>query len=49
MGVGIPGMRARLQQFGGDLKVRSGSGGTTVLAAVPLPDKLRPLLRTGMT
>ena len=49
MGVGIPGMRARLQQFGGDLRVRSGPDGTTVLAAVPLPDKLRPLLRTAMT
>jgi two-component system NarL family sensor kinase len=49
MGVGIPGMRARLQQFGGDLKIRSGPDGTTVLATVPLPDKLRPLSRAGLT
>jgi two-component system NarL family sensor kinase len=35
-GVGIPGMRARLQQFGGDLKVFGGRVGTTILAVVPL-------------
>jgi signal transduction histidine kinase len=37
MGVGIPGMHARLQQFGGDLKLRTGRGGTSLLAYVPLP------------
>jgi two-component system, NarL family, sensor kinase len=36
MGVGIPGMHARLRQFGGDLKIRSGSKGTSLLAYVPL-------------
>jgi signal transduction histidine kinase len=36
MGVGIPGMHARLQQFGGDLKIRTGSGGTSLLAYVPM-------------
>jgi two-component system NarL family sensor kinase len=35
-GVGIPGMNARLQQFGGDLKIRTGSKGTSLLAYVPL-------------
>jgi signal transduction histidine kinase len=37
MGVGIPGMRARLQQFGGDLRIRSGIWGTCLVARVPLP------------
>jgi len=36
MGVGIPGMHARLRQFGGDLKIRSGPQGTSLLAYVPL-------------
>jgi signal transduction histidine kinase len=36
MGVGIPGMHARLRQFGGDLKIRTGSTGTSLLAYVPL-------------
>jgi signal transduction histidine kinase len=36
MGVGIPGMHARLQQFGGDLKIRTGSTGTSLLAYVPM-------------
>jgi two-component system, NarL family, sensor kinase len=35
MGVGIPGMHARLRQFGGDLKIRTGSKGTSLLAYVP--------------
>jgi two-component system, NarL family, sensor kinase len=36
LGVGIPGMHARLQQFGGDLKIRTGPNGTSLLAYVPL-------------
>jgi two-component system NarL family sensor kinase len=36
MGVGIPGMHARLRQFGGDLKIRTGPGGTSLLAYVPV-------------
>lgn len=36
LGVGIAGMRARLEQFGGDLRIRSGPGGTSVIAAVPV-------------
>ncbi|HEX5958395.1 MAG TPA: hypothetical protein VFY92_07035, partial [Hyphomicrobiaceae bacterium] len=35
-GVGIPGMRARLREFGGSLEIRSDPHGTTLSAAVPL-------------
>jgi signal transduction histidine kinase len=35
MGVGIPGMRARLRQFDGGLRIKSGRCGTAVLAWVP--------------
>jgi two-component system NarL family sensor kinase len=35
MGVGIPGMRARLQQFGGELRLKTGPYGTAVLAWLP--------------
>jgi two-component system, NarL family, sensor kinase len=47
MGVGIPGMHARLQQFGGDLKIRTAYSGTSVLAYVPLspPYKTSALVR----
>jgi two-component system NarL family sensor kinase len=41
MGVGIPGMQARLRQFGGDLKIRTRSKGTSLLAHVPLPGPSR--------
>jgi signal transduction histidine kinase len=53
MGVGIPGMRARLQQFGGDLKIRTGASGTSLLAYVPLSERsgatalILPLRGTG--
>ena len=36
IGVGIPGMRHRLKQLGGELFVASGSDGTTVTATVPV-------------
>ena len=36
-GVGIAGMRERFQQLGGRLEIRSGAGGTTVHAVLPLP------------
>jgi two-component system, NarL family, sensor kinase len=45
MGVGIPGMHARLRQFGGDLKIRSGPQGTSLLAYVPLPGRSKVLPR----
>ncbi len=35
-GVGIPGMRSRLRDFGGALEIRSGPRGTTLNALVPL-------------
>jgi two-component system, NarL family, sensor kinase len=36
LGVGIPGMTARMQQFGGNLDIHSGPNGTAVHATVPL-------------
>jgi two-component system, NarL family, sensor kinase len=38
MGVGIAGMRARVQQFGGQLRIRSGRGGTVVRATLKLAE-----------
>lgn len=35
LGVGIPGMRIRLHQFGGSLKIRSSRRGTVVRASIP--------------
>jgi two-component system NarL family sensor kinase len=40
---GLVGMRERARLLEGRLRVRSRSGGTTVMAAVPLPDQARPL------
>ncbi|MCE9611777.1 MAG: PAS domain-containing protein [Chthoniobacter sp.] len=37
LGVGIPGMRERMQYCGGRLEVESGSGGTIIRAVVPQP------------
>jgi signal transduction histidine kinase len=37
VGVGISGMRVRLEQLGGKLEIRSDSSGTRVTATVPLP------------
>jgi signal transduction histidine kinase len=36
MGVGIPGIKARLRQFGGELVVRSGPGGTRLHGMMPV-------------
>jgi signal transduction histidine kinase len=36
LGVGIPGMRHRLKQLGGELAVDSAPNGTTVTATVPI-------------
>ncbi len=36
IGVGLPGMRERLRQFGGRLDIHSDAGGTTVRATVPV-------------
>jgi PAS domain S-box-containing protein len=37
LGVGVAGMRERLQQLGGTLDIESSAGGTTVCAQIPLP------------
>jgi signal transduction histidine kinase len=37
LGVGIPGMEARIRQFTGSMDITSGPRGTTVRASVPLP------------
>ena len=36
LGVGIPGMEARIRQFDGALEIVGGEGGATVRAAIPL-------------
>ncbi|MBD2746639.1 hypothetical protein IC232_07980 [Microvirga sp. BT688] len=47
LGVGVVGMRARLEQFGGDLMIRSGRSGTCVVALVPVTRAGRALPRAG--
>lgn len=37
MGVGLRGMRERMEQLGGTIEVRSGNSGTTVCATLPIP------------
>jgi signal transduction histidine kinase len=37
LGVGVAGMRERLQQLGGTLEIVSSDHGTTVRARIPLP------------
>jgi signal transduction histidine kinase len=38
LGVGIPGMRARLRQFGGNLEIESDERGTSLRAFIPVND-----------
>jgi PAS domain S-box-containing protein len=40
LGIGILGMRERMRQLGGHLEIRSGSGGTTVTAILPLTNEV---------
>jgi two-component system NarL family sensor kinase len=48
-GVGIPGMTARIQQFGGKIRIRSGPKGTTVHTMVPVGQVCHaPRLRSGL-
>ncbi len=47
LGVGVAGMRARLEQFGGDLRIRTGRGGTSVVAMVPIRGAGRASPRAG--
>ena len=41
-GVGISGMRERLRQFEGTMKIESDSSGTRVFATIPLPTTISP-------
>ena len=47
LGVGVAGMRARLEQFGGSLRIRTGRGGTSVVAMVPISGAGRASPRAG--
>jgi PAS domain S-box-containing protein len=42
LGVGIPGMRARVRQFHGELQITSGTNGTVLRAVIP--DRMAPRL-----
>lgn len=42
LGVGIPGMRARVRQFRGELQITSSANGTVLRAAIP--ERMAPLL-----
>jgi signal transduction histidine kinase len=50
MGVGIAGMRARMAQLGGDLRIKSSDKGTIVVGALPTlpPAPVRPHRRRGL-
>jgi len=39
VGLGLAGIRERMTELGGDLKIRSGAHGTTINATIPLPNK----------
>ena len=41
-GVGISGMRERLRQFDGTMKIESDSSGTRIFATIPLPKTASP-------
>ncbi|RDI59770.1 histidine kinase [Microvirga subterranea] len=47
LGVGVAGMRARLEQFGGDLRIKTGPDGTSVVAIVPVTVTGRALTQAG--
>ena len=49
LGIGIPGMMARMQQFGGNIDIHSGPNGTSVHATMPLVDPLVRLLSQGLS
>jgi hypothetical protein len=38
-------MRARLEQFGGNLRIRTGQGGTSIIAILPVSIGGRALIR----
>jgi signal transduction histidine kinase len=41
-GVGIRGMRERVAQFQGEMKIESGAAGTKILVSLPLPGSQQP-------
>jgi two-component system, NarL family, sensor kinase len=47
LGVGVAGMRARLEQFGGGLRIRTGRSGTCVVAMIPVTRTGRVPQRAG--
>jgi signal transduction histidine kinase len=47
LGVGVTGMRARLEQFDGELRIRTGRGGTSIVAMVPIRGAGRASSRAG--
>lgn len=47
LGVGVTGMRARLEQFGGDLRIRTDRSGTGIVAIVPILKADRASLPAG--
>jgi PAS domain S-box-containing protein len=48
-GIGIPGMRSRLRDFGGSLEIHTGTRGTTLSATVPLAAVSHHLRAAGRT
>jgi signal transduction histidine kinase len=47
LGVGIPGMRLRMQQIGGTLEIETGAGGATLRATAPTAGRRRGELAVG--
>jgi len=48
-GVGIRGMRERLRQFQGEMTIASTAGGTTVVATIPVSNRLEVPSRSTVT
>jgi signal transduction histidine kinase len=40
-GVGIRGIRERIRQFHGEMKIESNSSGTSVIVSIPVPNEVR--------
>jgi two-component system, NarL family, sensor kinase len=37
LGVGLGGLKARVRELDGEIEIRSGAGGTTIIVTIPLP------------
>jgi signal transduction histidine kinase len=48
MGLGIQGMRERVQQLKGQFNIESGASGTTLTAALPINGRLKSKTGTGV-